>query len=273
MPRNNKNLVAKDIDGKKIREQYFDGILVGLVIVVFGYTIWSLFDIENFLDNLLNCGILITCFSPFVLLSILNRFAFGKILCVLAEDKLYYFSAETRINSRHNKTSVATVNPDTGLVLVQGAGTAKIRATAQDGSGKYAECTITVKAPIPVIDVDVCPTSLTMNVGDIEYLCASITPYNATNQTVTWCSSNENVATVGLYTGKVTAKKAGTTTITATTADGGFAASCTVEVCKLKIYQTKETFKFDENGCLAEDLVRGIYYNILGRFQVNINLL
>ena len=44
-------------------------------------------------------------------------------------------------------------------------------------------------------------------------------PYNATNQTVTWCSSNENVATVGLYTGKITAKMAGTTTITATTAD------------------------------------------------------
>ena len=129
-----------------------------------------------------------------------------------------------------NRTSVATVNPDTGLVIAQGAGTAKIRATALDGSGKYAECTITVKAPIPVTDVEVCPTSLTMDVDDIEYLCASITPYNATNQTVTWCSSNEDVATVGLYTGKVTAKKAGTTTITATTADGGFQACCKVEV-------------------------------------------
>ncbi|MBQ9107057.1 MAG: hypothetical protein IJY56_04110 [Clostridia bacterium] len=105
MPRNNKNLVAKDIDGKKIREQYFDAILVGLFIVVAGYTIYSLFDIKNFLDNLLNSGILITCFSPFILLAILNKFVFGKILCVLSEDKLYYFSAETRINSRHNKTN------------------------------------------------------------------------------------------------------------------------------------------------------------------------
>ena len=129
-----------------------------------------------------------------------------------------------------NKTSVATVNPDTGLVIARGAGTATITVAAQDGSGKKGYCTITVKAPIRVTGVEVCPTSLTMNVGDIEYLCASITPYNATNQTITWCSSNENVATVGLYTGKITAKMAGTTTITATTADGGYQACCKIEV-------------------------------------------
>ena len=129
-----------------------------------------------------------------------------------------------------NRTSVATVNPDTGLVIAQGAGTATIIATAQDGSNKKGYCTITVNPPVAVTGVEVCPTSLTINVGDIEYLCASITPYNATNQTVTWCSSNENVATVGLYTGKVTAKKAGTTTITATTADGGFQDCITITV-------------------------------------------
>lgn len=127
-----------------------------------------------------------------------------------------------------NKTSVATVNPDTGLVIAQGAGTATITATAQDGSNKKGYCTITVNPPVPVTDVEVCPTSLTMNVGDIEYLCASITPSNATNQTVTWCSSNENVATVGLYTGRISANMAGTTTITATTADGGYQASCNI---------------------------------------------
>ena len=127
-----------------------------------------------------------------------------------------------------NKTSVATVNPDTGLVIAQGAGKATITATAQDGSNQKGYCTITVNSPIRVTGVEVCPTSLSMNVGDIEYLCASITPYNATNQTVTWCSSNENVATVGLYTGKITAKKAGIVTITATTADGGYQASCNI---------------------------------------------
>ncbi len=129
-----------------------------------------------------------------------------------------------------SNNSVARVNPDSGYVTAQGAGTAIITATAQDGSGKYAECRVTVNRPIAVMDIEVCPTSLTMNVGDVEYLCATIIPYNATNQSVTWCSSNENVATVGIHSGRITAKRAGTATITATTADGGYQACCRVEI-------------------------------------------
>lgn len=102
MPRNNQNLIAKDIDGKKIREQYFDGIVMGLVIAIL---ICCLFDIKSFLNNLLDFGIIIICFSPFILLAILNKCVFGKILCVLTEDKIYYFGAEIRMNSRHNKTN------------------------------------------------------------------------------------------------------------------------------------------------------------------------
>ncbi len=43
-----------------------------------------------------------------------------------------------------SNTSVATVNPTSGLVMAQGAGTATIYATAQDGSGKYGSCAICV---------------------------------------------------------------------------------------------------------------------------------
>lgn len=129
-----------------------------------------------------------------------------------------------------SNNGVARVNPDSGYVTAQGAGTAIITATAQDGSGKYAECRVTVNRPIAVTDIEVCPTSLTMNVGDVEYLCTTIIPYNATNQSVTWCSSNENVATVGIHSGRITAKRAGTATITATTADGGYQANCTLTV-------------------------------------------
>ena len=129
-----------------------------------------------------------------------------------------------------SNNGVARVNPDSGYVTAQGVGTAIIRATAQDGSGKYAECRVTVNPPVAVMDIEVCPTSLTMNVGDVEYLCATIIPYNATNQSVTWCSSNENVATVGIHSGRITAKRAGTATITATTADGGYQACCAVTV-------------------------------------------
>lgn len=129
-----------------------------------------------------------------------------------------------------SNNGVARVNPDSGYVTAQGAGTAIITATAQDGSGKYAQCRVTVDPSVAVTDIEVCPTSLTMNVGDVEYLCTTIIPYNATNQSVTWCSSNENVATVGIHSGRITAKRAGTATITATTADGGYQANCTLTV-------------------------------------------
>ena len=129
-----------------------------------------------------------------------------------------------------DNTAVAAVNAATGYIYGRSAGTAIITATAQDGSRKYAECRVTVNSPIAVTDIEVCPTSLTMNVGDAKYLCTTITPYNATNQSVTWCSSNENVATVGIHSGRITAKRAGTATITATTADGGYQANCTLTV-------------------------------------------
>jgi uncharacterized repeat protein (TIGR02543 family) len=55
-----------------------------------------------------------------------------------------------------------------------------------------------------------------------------IEPTNATNKSVTWTSSNPSVASVS--DGKVTGLSAGTATITVTTADGGFTATCTVTV-------------------------------------------
>lgn len=60
-------------------------------------------------------------------------------------------------------------------------------------------------------------------------LTPTVSPANATNTSVTWSSSNTLVATVS-NTGLVTGKSYGTATITATTADGGKKASCTVTV-------------------------------------------
>ena len=129
-----------------------------------------------------------------------------------------------------DNNSVATVNENTGYIYGVNTGTAKIFAQATDGSGKKDYVAVTVAEPVAVTGVEVCPTSLTMNVGDIEYLCENVYPSNATNQTVTWCSSNENVVTVNPYSGLVHAEMAGTATITATTDDGGFKASCEVTI-------------------------------------------
>ena len=81
-----------------------------------------------------------------------------------------------------------------------------------------------------VTKVELDETSLTLKVGDEETLIPTITPDNATNQTVTWSSDNEQVATV--ENGKVTAVGVGTTTITVETEDGEFTATCEVTVSK-----------------------------------------
>ena len=62
--------------------------------------------------------------------------------------------------------------------------------------------------------------SVELNVGASETLTATIAPADATNQKVTWASSDAAVATVDAN-GKVTGVKAGTATITVTTEDGG----------------------------------------------------
>ena len=60
-------------------------------------------------------------------------------------------------------------------------------------------------------------------------LVATITPDDATNKKIKWKSSDESVAIVDSE-GKVSAKSIGSTTITATTEDGEFSASCRVVV-------------------------------------------
>ena len=128
-----------------------------------------------------------------------------------------------------NKTNVATVEQD-GTVKAVGAGEATIKVTAQDGSGQYAECKVTVSAPTkPVTNVTLTPNTLTLEKGETGTLEAKVEPSDASKKDVTWSSNNETVATVD-NNGKVTAKADGTATITVTTVDGNHQATCTVTV-------------------------------------------
>lgn len=82
---------------------------------------------------------------------------------------------------------------------------------------------------IPVTSVSVSPTSKTINVGSTSQLTATVSPSTATNKTVTWSSSNQAIATVSTN-GLVTAKAAGTATITVETENGGYTATCEITV-------------------------------------------
>lgn len=111
---------------------------------------------------------------------------------------------------------------------------------------------VTVKAAattVPVTGVTLDKTTLSLEAGKEETLTATVEPTNATNKTVAWSSSDDTVATVDTN-GKVTAVKAGTATITVTTADGNETATCAVTVTDPNV-----TLSFNTNA--AYDKVLG----------------
>lgn len=132
------------------------------------------------------------------------------------------------VNWSSSNSGVATVN-SSGLVTAVSAGSATVTATTQDGSF-VATSSISVTVPtIQVTGVTVNPTSASITIGSTLQLTASVTPANATNQTVSWSSSNVGVATVN-SSGIVTGVSVGTATITATTQDGGFSSASSITI-------------------------------------------
>ncbi|MBR5559268.1 MAG: Ig-like domain-containing protein [Oscillospiraceae bacterium] len=140
-------------------------------------------------------------------------------------------AADKTVTWSSSDKSVATVD-NNGKVTAVKEGQATITATANDGSGKSASCTVTVTAAqtnIPVSGVTLNKSEAEGKVGDTIKLSASVAPGEATDQTVSWSSSDDSVATVD-SSGKVTIVGSGSVTITVTTKDGGFTASCTITV-------------------------------------------
>ena len=128
---------------------------------------------------------------------------------------------------KSSNTKVATVT-STGKVTFKARGTATITCAAKDGSGTTASCKVTVRIPVSVINLG--RSSATLVKGKTLTLRAGVGPASASNRTVSWKSSNANVATVS-PTGTITAKGKGTAVITCSARDGsGVKATCRITV-------------------------------------------
>ena len=101
---------------------------------------------------------------------------------------------------------------------------------------------VTAVQTVAVTGVSLYPTSLTLTEGDSETLAATVAPANATDKTVTWSTSDANIATVS--NGQVTAIAKGSATITVKTTDGNKTATCEVTVNP----KPKYTVTWDVNG-------------------------
>ena len=100
-------------------------------------------------------------------------------------------------------------------------------------NARYNGCSIRpVLGSVTVTGVSIDQTPPTLLEGETAQLSATVLPDNASFTDVSWQTSNEMVAKVDA-SGLVTARSAGTATITAVTTEGGKTADCVVTVTAL----------------------------------------
>ena len=141
----------------------------------------------------------------------------------------YYTNNNSQLSSiTITQTGVATAYTNETSVLQPGC--YGIYLSSHSADGDYVEeIVIATSGPVAVTGVTIAPTSTSIEAGQTAQLTATVTPAGADDPSVKWTSADASIASVD-ENGLVTANAVGTTTITVTTTDGGFTASCTVNV-------------------------------------------
>ena len=153
--------------------------------------------------------------------------------------------ANQSISWSSSNARVATVDSN-GLIRAVGIGTATIIARTVN------DLTANVKVTVGDYSLNVKNIMLTTNyivlpVGISKQLAVAFTPANASNKTVTWSSSNPSVATVD-NSGNVKAISPGSAIIKATSNDGGYTDTATIEVTSNKNEIDEKTIAFSEGS-------------------------
>ena len=125
-----------------------------------------------------------------------------------------------------SNNSVATVDSNGG-VTSKNSGSTIITVTTHNG----LKTEFFIEVETPVTNITLNSNEINLNPGGTFKLDATVNPSNASNKNIKWISANESIATVD-QSGNVTADVAGTTYISAVSADGKVVATCTVNVSK-----------------------------------------
>ncbi len=123
------------------------------------------------------------------------------------------------VTFKSSDTSIFTVD-NKGVIKGVAVGQAVLSCESKElGQAGVITCMVTVTASeIPAKDFSVTPAAETIYIGATLQLTKKFNPENATNQTVTWSSSDTSIATVNT-TGTVKAVKEGKATISAVYTD------------------------------------------------------
>lgn len=134
--------------------------------------------------------------------------------------------------------NVATVD-EYGNVTAQKAGEAVITCNSSDNNMVQTECRIVVEQWVTGLKLDY--AGIELAVGDEIELNASVIPKDATNQTMEWTSSDEEIVTV-TDDGTVKAIGFGTAMITCVAADRNEHKA----VCKVTVYKRMEDITLEQ---------------------------
>ena len=133
-----------------------------------------------------------------------------------------------------SQCETAAIDPKTGEIRGLSVGTVTVALVKRDGEGYYrlADFEMTVRGSgtkVPVKEVLISQTELTLYPREVAYLEVVVLPSNATDQNITWTVSNDCIANVE-SNGRVRAISEGTAVVTATV--DGKTVECTVIVEK-----------------------------------------
>lgn len=129
----------------------------------------------------------------------------------------------------YNVTSVASPTPSGGATGGSG------------GTGSATATSVSFSNRVTSVSLNYSSFTIDRLVQDGFQLTATVNPSSARDKSISWSSSNNNVATVN-SSGYVTSVANGTCTITVTTSDGGFQASCIVTVKQIQMYLIVDEF-------------------------------
>lgn len=139
--------------------------------------------------------------------------------------------------------NIALVDED-GVVTAIAPGSVWITAKAQDNSGKYCKCFVTVIAPIPATQITTMVSEVVMAPGERKVVVAKATPANTTDSMM-WTSSDESVATVDPKTGEIRAVSPGNCSIIVMSDSGKRA---TINVIVVGLNRTSVVMDYYSNG-------------------------
>ena len=140
------------------------------------------------------------------------------------------FKPETAVNKNvtWSSSDENVLVVENGVVTPKGPGVATVKVVSEE-SELVATVVYNVKARVgAVTGVTLDKTALTLALGETATLVATVAPEDAVDKSLTWASDGKAVSVDSV--GVIKADTVGTATITVTTVDGGYTATCKVTV-------------------------------------------